>query len=81
VWQVSCAESCSDGSGPAEVYTELLDDLNLSNVTVVGNSIGGWIAAEMGVLGSTRIRGSALVDAAGIEVVDHPTRYRPTGGD
>ncbi len=39
---------------------------------MVGNSIGGWIAAEMAVLGSPRISGLVLVDAVGIEVPGHP---------
>jgi pimeloyl-ACP methyl ester carboxylesterase len=38
----------------------------------VGNSIGGWIAAEMALTGSPRITGVVLVDACGIEVPGHP---------
>ncbi len=56
----------------ARLYGALLDQLNLENVTVVGNSIGGWIAAEMGLIGSPRIGGLVLIDAAGIEVEGHP---------
>jgi pimeloyl-ACP methyl ester carboxylesterase len=41
-------------------------------VTVIGNSVGGWIAAEMALLGSPRISGIALLDAVGIEVEGHP---------
>jgi len=41
-------------------------------VTVVGNSIGGWIAAELALLGSDRISGVVLVNAAGIHVPGHP---------
>ncbi len=51
---------------------ELLDDLDLSDVTVVGNSIGGWIAAETALIGSPRISGVVLIDAVGIEVPDQP---------
>jgi pimeloyl-ACP methyl ester carboxylesterase len=39
--------------GLATVYTALLDALDLRDVTVVGNSIGGWIAAEMALLASS----------------------------
>ena len=39
----------------AALYQELLDDLALKNVTVIGNSIGGWIAAELALLTSPRI--------------------------
>jgi pimeloyl-ACP methyl ester carboxylesterase len=53
-------------------YVGLLDELDLTDVIVVGNSIGGWIAAEMALVGSARIGGVVLVDAVGIEVPGHP---------
>ena len=56
----------------ASVYNGLLDDLELEGVTVIGNSVGGWIAAEMALLDSPRISGIALIDAVGIEVEGHP---------
>jgi pimeloyl-ACP methyl ester carboxylesterase len=56
----------------AQLYIALLDRLDLDDVTVVGNSIGGWIAAEMALLDTTRISGIALIDAVGIEVPGHP---------
>ena len=56
----------------ARLYLALLDELALDGVTVVGNSIGGWIAAEMAVLGSPRVSSYVLVDAVGIEVPGHP---------
>src|SRR5262245_56706324 len=59
-------------AGLAALYRELLDRLGLDDVTVIGNSIGGWIAAELGFLGSARIGGLVLVDAVGIEVGGHP---------
>ncbi|CCH87416.1 putative hydrolase [Modestobacter italicus] len=58
--------------GLAAVYVALLDALDLRDVTVVGNSIGGWVAAEMAVLGSARVSSYVLVDAVGIEVPGHP---------
>ncbi|HXT87780.1 MAG TPA: alpha/beta hydrolase [Trebonia sp.] len=58
--------------GLARLYVALLDELGLHDVTVVGNSIGGWIAAEMAVLGSGRVSSYVLVDAVGIEVPGHP---------
>src|SRR5256885_272003 len=33
--------------GLAALYVALLDELELTDVTVIGNSIGGWIAAAM----------------------------------
>jgi pimeloyl-ACP methyl ester carboxylesterase len=55
----------------AALYGGLLDDLGLEDVTVIGNSVGGWIAAEMALLGSRRIRDIVLLDAVGIEVEGH----------
>jgi pimeloyl-ACP methyl ester carboxylesterase/mannose-6-phosphate isomerase-like protein (cupin superfamily) len=56
----------------ALLYTRMLDDLGLDGVTVVGNSIGGWIAAEIALLDSPRVSGVVLVDAAGLELADSP---------
>ncbi len=58
-------------AGLAATYVALLDALELDDVTVIGNSIGGWITSEMALLGSPRISGIVLVDAVGIEVPDH----------
>ncbi|MEU8657395.1 alpha/beta fold hydrolase [Actinoplanes philippinensis] len=65
-------ETLDSIAGLAATYVDLLDDLDLAGVTVVGNSIGGWIAAEMALLGSDRVTGYVLVDAVGIEVPGHP---------
>jgi pimeloyl-ACP methyl ester carboxylesterase len=54
------------------LYAELIVQLGLDDVTVVGNSIGGWIAAEMALLKSPRISRIILVNAVGIEVPGHP---------
>jgi pimeloyl-ACP methyl ester carboxylesterase len=51
----------------ARLYVALLDQLGLADVSVVGNSIGGWIAAEMAIVGSGRVSSYVLVDAVGIE--------------
>ena len=55
----------------AALYGGLLDDLGLEDVTVIGNSVGGWIAAEM-ALWLTGISRAVLLDAVGIEVEGHP---------
>jgi pimeloyl-ACP methyl ester carboxylesterase len=65
-------EELNSVAGLAVLYCTLLDDLGLEDVTVIGNSVGGWIAAEMALLGSPRISGIVLLDAVGIEVEDHP---------
>ena len=59
-------------AGLAGLYVALLDQLGLDDVTVVGNSIGGWIAAEMALLASPRVSGIILVNGVGIQVPDHP---------
>lgn len=51
----------------AECYVALLDEMDLQDAVVVGNSVGGWIAAEMGLLGSPRIGGIVLINAVGID--------------
>jgi pimeloyl-ACP methyl ester carboxylesterase len=56
----------------ATLYRGLLDELGLEDVTVIGNSVGGWIAAELALLGSPRISRIVLLDAVGIEVEGHP---------
>jgi len=59
-------------AGLAALYAGLLDDQGLEGVTVIGNSIGGWIAAEMALLSSPRISSIVLLDAVGIAVEGHP---------
>jgi pimeloyl-ACP methyl ester carboxylesterase/mannose-6-phosphate isomerase-like protein (cupin superfamily) len=58
--------------GLARLYTGLLDELGLTGVTVVGNSIGGWIATEIALLNDPRVAAVILVDAAGLQVDAHP---------
>src|SRR5580658_1365610 len=58
--------------GLAQVYSALLDRLGVSDATVIGNSVGGWIAAELVLLANPRVGGIVLVGAAGIEVAGHP---------
>lgn len=56
----------------AATYVGLIEELKLSDVTVIGNSFGGWLAAEMALLDSPRISGAVIVDGIGIEVEAHP---------
>ena len=56
----------------AAAYLAVLDDLGASDVIVVGNSFGGWIAAEMALLGSARLARAVIVDGVGIVVDGHP---------
>jgi pimeloyl-ACP methyl ester carboxylesterase len=65
-------EALTTVGGLAALYRELLDALELEDVTVIGNSIGGWIAAELALLNSPLVSRLVLLDAVGIEVDDHP---------
>jgi len=56
----------------AEVYSAWVDALGLQNVVLVGNSIGGWIAAELALRDNPRIRRLVLVDAGGLKLDAHP---------
>lgn len=51
----------------AYVYLEMLDELGLPEVDLVGCSIGGWIAAEMATKAPERFRRLALVGAVGVK--------------
>lgn len=59
-------------NGLARLYVALLDELDLAGVTVVGNSIGGWIAAEIALLDAQRVAGVMLVDAVGLDLPQAP---------
>jgi pimeloyl-ACP methyl ester carboxylesterase len=56
----------------AQLYIDLLAELDLHDVTVVGNSIGGWVTAEIAAIGSPRITGAVIVDGVGLVVEGHP---------
>ena len=58
--------------GLAELYVQLLEATGLEDVIVVGNSIGGWLTAEMALRASPRVSGYVIVDGVGIEVPGHP---------
>lgn len=69
-----------DGArGLAATYAALVEHLDLTDLSVVGNSIGGWVAAELAALTSTEPTGRArsrwrdltLVGAVGLEVPGH----------
>lgn len=61
----------------ARHYLDLLAQRDLSEVVVIGSSIGGWLAAEMAVqdaAGEHRVTSAVLIDAGGIEVPGEPIR-------
>jgi pimeloyl-ACP methyl ester carboxylesterase len=65
-------DEVADARTLADLYVALIEKLDLHGVTVVGSSIGGWIAAEMALLASARISSIVVMNAAGIVVPGHP---------
>jgi len=49
-------------------YLDLLDELDLERVHLVGASFGGWIAAEIATMASHRLASLVLIDPVGIRV-------------
>ena len=58
------------------LYLDLMDALDLKDATVLGNSMGGWAAAEIAVRNSQRIARLILVDAIGIKAGGRDERDR-----
>src|SRR5580693_9724812 len=56
----------------AEVYARLLAELDLIGVTVAGNSIGGWVAAEVALAAPDRLSRLIVIDGAGLVSAEHP---------
>jgi pimeloyl-ACP methyl ester carboxylesterase len=54
----------------AYFHLELLDRLDVGPVTVVGHSLGGWVAAEMAIRNPRALRAACLAAPAGIRVPD-----------
>jgi pimeloyl-ACP methyl ester carboxylesterase len=52
----------------AYFYLDFIEALGLDHVHLVGNSLGGWIAAEMAIRATRRLATLTLIGAAGIHV-------------
>jgi pimeloyl-ACP methyl ester carboxylesterase len=52
----------------AYIYLELLDQLKLNEVDLVGCAIGGWIAAEMATKAPERIKRLVMVGPVGVKL-------------
>ena len=50
------------------LYLDLLDELDLTDVVLMGFSMGGWTAAELAVSNSSRLSRLILVDSVGVKV-------------
>jgi pimeloyl-ACP methyl ester carboxylesterase len=61
-----------DVRGLARVYAALLRRLAPEGATVIGNSVGGWIAAELALAAPELVKKLVIIDAAGLELPGHP---------
>jgi pimeloyl-ACP methyl ester carboxylesterase len=52
----------------ANFYLDVLDQLELSDVDLVGHGLGGWIAADLAVRNTRRLASLTLVGAPGIHL-------------
>jgi pimeloyl-ACP methyl ester carboxylesterase len=55
-------------------YLDLLDQLDLRDVTLVGVAFGAWIAAEIAVKSTARLARLVMANAVGVKVSDRETR-------
>jgi len=55
-----------------ELYRNLLGQLGLTGVTMVGSSVGGWIAVEAALAAPDRFARLILLDAVGLDSASHP---------
>jgi len=53
---------------------DLLDEMDLKEVALVGAGFGGWVAAEMAIRSTGRLRNLILIGALGVKFGDHLTR-------
>jgi pimeloyl-ACP methyl ester carboxylesterase len=55
-------------------YLDLLDQLDLRDVLLVGVGLGGWIACEIAVKNDTRLSRLVLANPVGVKIGDRETR-------
>jgi pimeloyl-ACP methyl ester carboxylesterase len=55
-------------------YLDLLDQLDLRDLAVVGVSLGAWLAVEIAVKSSARFSSLIMANAVGVKVGDRETR-------
>lgn len=55
-------------------YLDFLDQLDLRDLTVVGVSLGAWVAAEIAVKTTARLSRLVMANAVGVKVADRETR-------
>lgn len=57
----------------AYFYLDFIEALGLDGIHLVGQSLGGWIALEVAVRSTRRLRSLTLVGSAGIRIKGKPT--------
>lgn len=63
-----------------ETYLDLIEDLDLKDVLVVGSSFGGWLASEIAIRDrGHRLSSLILIDAIGPNIAGHQINFRPSG--
>lgn len=55
-------------------YLDLFDELGLEELSLIGHSMGGWIAANFAADHAERVRRLVLVAPVGLKVDEHPTQ-------
>lgn len=78
-------ERLNDVGGLAGAYRELLEQLDLHDVVVVGSSFGGWVASRLAIADAdagARVGALVLVDAIGPDLpgLTRPAAARPRAG-
>lgn len=64
-----------------ETYLDVLEDLGLTDVTLIGSSFGGWIATEMALRDRGRqISKLILMDSIGPKLLHQSTNIPPASG-
>jgi pimeloyl-ACP methyl ester carboxylesterase len=63
-------------SGYARLLDRLLGELEVDAATVVGNSMGGFISAELAIAFPRRVERLVLVSPAGLSTYNHPDATR-----
>ncbi|CAN0470672.1 unnamed protein product [Phaeothamnion confervicola] len=55
-------------------YLDVLDALDLRDVTLIGSSLGGWAAAAIAIKQSPRVARVVLIDPVGVKFGGHDDR-------
>jgi pimeloyl-ACP methyl ester carboxylesterase len=70
--QSDLSDAVDDIGDLAFFYLDLLDVLELDHIHIVGQCIGGWLAVEMAIRSTERIKSLVLVNSAGLRVKGVP---------